>query len=78
MNVDEYANANLLKRPDGYYLKVTCYINKDKIEQAKSNGKELGLDFGIKTNITTSEGEKIDVSIEESEQLKKLQAKLER
>ena len=34
------------------------------------------MDFGIKTNITTSEGEKFDVSIEESERLKKLQAKL--
>ena len=76
--MDEYANANLLKKPDGYYLKVTCYIDKDKIGQAKTNGKELGLDFGIKTNITTSEGEKIDVSVEESERLKKLQAKLER
>ena len=35
------------------------------------------MDFGIKTNITTSEGEKLDVSVEESERLKKLHAKLE-
>lgn len=34
------------------------------------------MDFGIKTNITTSEGEKLDVSVEESERLKKLQRKL--
>ena len=27
-NVDELANANLVKRPDGYYLKVTAFINK--------------------------------------------------
>ena len=67
----------MLKKPDGYYLKVTCYINKDSLPLATTNGKEIGLDFGIKTNITTSEGEKLDVSIEESEQLKKLQAKLE-
>ena len=76
-NVDELANANLIHRPDGYYLIVTCYIDKSKIEQTKRNGKEIGLDFGIHTNITTSKGEKIDVSVEESEQLKKLQAKLE-
>ena len=25
---DELANANLIKRPDGYYLKVTAFINK--------------------------------------------------
>ena len=72
MNVDEYANANLLKKPNGYYLKVTCYIDNDKIEPVQTNGKEIGLDFGIKTNITTSEGEKIDVSVEESERLKRL------
>ena len=46
--------------------------------KATTNGKEIGLDFGIKTNITTSDGEKLDVSVEESERLKKLQAKLER
>ena len=36
------------------------------------------MDFGIKTNITTSEGEKLDVSVEESERLKLLQRKLQR
>ena len=76
-NVDELANANLLKKPDGYYLKVTCYIDKNKMPKTKTNGKEIGLDFGIKTNITTSEGEKLDVSVEESEHLKMLQKKLQ-
>lgn len=75
--VDEFANANLLKKPDGYYLKVTCYIDKDSLPKATTNGKEIGLDFGIKTNITTSEGEKLDVSVEESERLKMLQKKLQ-
>ena len=78
VNVDEYANSNLIKKPDGYYLKVTCYINKDSLPKATTNGKEIGLDFGIKTNITTSEGEKLDVSVEESERLKLLQRKLQR
>lgn len=76
-NVDELANANLVHKPDGYYLKVTCYINKDKICPFKKNGQEIGLDFGIKTNITTSKGEKLDVSVEESERLKILQKKLQ-
>ena len=35
------------------------------------------MDFGIHTNITTSEGKKIDVSVEESERLKMLQKKLQ-
>ena len=75
-NVDELANANLIKKPDGYYLKVTAYINKENFKTLPSNGKEIGLDFGIKTNITTSEGEKLDISIEESERLKTLQREL--
>lgn len=77
-NVDEYANAVLLHKPDGYYVKLTCYIDKSKMNSNNTNGKEIGLDFGIKTNITTSEGEKIDVSVEESERLKMLQRKLQR
>ena len=76
--VDEMANANLIHKPDGYYLKVTCYIDKSKMNSNNTNGKEIGLDFGIKTNITTSEGKKIDVSVEESERLKSLQKKLQR
>ena len=75
-NVDELANANLVKKPDGYYLKVTAYINKENFKMQPSNGKEIGLDFGIKTNITTSEGEKLDISIEESDRLKKLQREM--
>ena len=73
---DELANANLIKRSDGYYLKVTAYINKENWKEAKKNGKEIGLDFGIKINITTSEGEKLDVQVEESERLKRLQREL--
>ena len=75
-NVDELANANLVKKPDGYYLKVTCFINKENFKSIETNGKEIGLDFGIKTNITTSEGEKFDVSVGESDRLKKLQREM--
>ena len=73
---DELANANLVKKPDGYYLKVTAFINKENWKEIQTNGKEIGLDFGIKTSITTSEGEKLDVQVEESERLKKLQREL--
>lgn len=74
----EFANANLLKKPNGYYLKITTYINKEDIEETETNGKEIGLDFGIKTNITTSEGDKLDISVRESDRLKKLQKELHR
>lgn len=75
-DVDELANANLIKRPDGYYLKVIAFINKENFKEKQKNVKEIGLDFGIKTNLTTSEGEKIDVSVGESDRLKKLQREL--
>ena len=74
----EFANANLIKKPDGYYLKVTAYIDKEREKKQNKNGKEIGLDFGVKTSITTSEGEKIDISIGESDQVKALHKKLER
>ena len=73
---DELANANLVKKADGYYLKVTAFINKKNFKETQKNRKEIGLDFGIKTAITTSEGEKLDVSIEESDRLKKLQRQM--
>ena len=55
---------------------MTTFINKENFKEQKKNGKEIGLDFGIKTNITTSEGEKIDVYVGESDRLKKLQREL--
>ena len=73
---DELANANLVKKADGYYLKVTCYINKKNFKEKEKNNKEIGLDFGIKTSITTSEAEKLDVQVEESDRLKKLQREM--
>ena len=75
-NVDEFANANLLHRADGYFLKVTCFVNEENLEPKPTNGKEIGLDFGVKTTLTTSEGEKVDVLVEESERLKRLQKEL--
>lgn len=72
----ELANAKLLKRPSGYYIAITCY--ELITMQPKVTTKEVGLDFGIKNNITTSEGEVFNVSIEETERLKLLQKKLAR
>ncbi len=76
-NVDELANANLVKKADGYYLKVTTFINKENFkDNIKKNGREIGLDFGVKSSLTTSEGEKIDISVGESDRLKRLQREL--
>ena len=67
-----------MKRPSGIYLKLTCYIQKHEGDVKPGNKADIGLDFGIKTTITTSEGEKYDISVREPERLKGLQKKLAR
>ena len=67
----ELANAKLLNLPDGYYLAITTYQPKG-CEQKKYK-PEIGIDMGIKTSVTTSDGRKYHVLIEESERIKKCQ-----
>ena len=74
----EFANAKLVKKPSGIYLMLTCYIPESKGESESEKKTSIGLDFGIKTTITTSEGEKYDISVREPERLKGLQKKLAR
>ena len=64
--------VKLLNRPDGHYMAVTCWIDKDKVESKRKNNKVIGVDFGIETDFTTSEGEKIHASVQESERCKKV------
>ena len=74
----EFANAKLIKRPSGIYLMLTCYIPKHERDVKLEDKPAIGLDFGIKTTITTSEGEKFDITVREPERLKGLQKKLAR
>ena len=73
----ELANAKLINTPLGYYVAFTCFIDKDN-EKKETNGKTIGIDFGCSTAFTTSEGEKVQASVQESERLKKLQRKFAR
>lgn len=73
----EIANAKLLNKPSGYYLAITCY-ELIKLEPKEYKGGEIGIDFGIKSNLVTSKGEVFDISIGESERLKRLQRKYAR
>ena len=67
----EFANAKLLNLPKGYNLAITTYQNKGC--ELKNYKPEIGIDMGITTTITTSDGQKIKVLVEESERLKKCQ-----
>jgi len=64
----EFANAKLIQKPSGYYLKITCFFPKVKKEQTH---KSIGLDFGIKDSIVTSDGEKYNFQFSETKQIKK-------
>ena len=74
----EYANANLLFDGIDYYVALTTFIDRDKVPEHKPTNKEIGIDFGCINALTLSDSTKIDISIKESERLKRLQRKLER
>jgi transposase len=76
-SVYELANAKLCKKPSGYYIKITTY-SYPSFEIENKEKKDIGIDFGIRDNVTTSDGKKFNWSIEETERLKKLQRKLAR
>ena len=74
----EIANANLLKKPDGYYIHWTVYIAKNKLPVIQKNEQVIGIDFGCGTSFTFSDGHKEDFKLKEPECIKKLQKSLAR
>lgn len=79
----EIACADIIKKPNGYFLKITTYISKNKDTRNKNKNKKkinktIGIDFGIKNSYTLSDGTAMDTKIPESEILKKLQRKFSR
>lgn len=74
----EYANARLLNTPSGYYVQFTTYLDKGKIEHVGTNGKTIGIDFGCQTSLTLSNGEKINVQVQENERIKRLSLRMNR
>ncbi len=77
----EIANAYLIKKPSGYYLYVVCYIWKEEVLK-EIKGKQfsipVGIDLGIKDQLTLTTGEKIKWYIPETKRLKRLQRILAR
>lgn len=78
INLDEVelANAKLIKKPSGFYIHLTVYTEKQ--HQPETSKEVLGLDMGIKDQLTFSNGIKVNFYLEESEQLKGLVRKLNR
>ncbi len=71
----EFANATLVKRDNDFYLMLTAFVPK---KYKKFECDSVGIDFGIESTITLSNGEKFKVDIPESKRTKKLRKRLSR
>lgn len=69
----EIADAKLVRKASGYYVKISVMLPKEK--RIPTN-KNVGLDFGIKDSITTSYGDKYKCDVRETDYLKFLSRKL--
>ena len=73
-NID-FTTAHLIYDGLDYFVCLTCYIDKDNNGSIYDNDI-LGIDMGVKDTITLSNGTKYNISIGESEKLKRLERKL--
>lgn len=72
----EIANANFVRKPNGLYFYITCFVPKK--EYTKTN-KMAGIDFGIENNLNFSdEREPFNCDIKESDYIKRLSKKINR
>ena len=67
----EMAEARLIRRPSGYYLKVLCYV--PKVEDAIVVGAKTALDFGCSVSLTDIQGNETDTRVKLPKQLRKAQ-----
>jgi putative transposase len=78
----EFANAKLVRRAEGYHVLATVFLDRNHPYLLKQDrfveGTVVGVDMGLKTALTCSDGSKVDARIGESDRLKKLQRKLSR
>jgi len=65
----DIATANLIERNGDYFLHVTVYVPK---EEEVHNRKAIGIDLGVKDQITFSNGIKARYSVEMPKRIKKL------
>lgn len=69
----EIADAKLVRKASGYFVKISVMLPK---ERRNPTGRNVGLDFGIKDSVTTSYGDKYNCKVRESDRLKFLSRKL--
>ena len=81
LNIDyELSTATITHINDMYFINLTIWVDKEEyyIAKEKNNkytNEQIGLDLGCSTTLTSSDGKKVTVLVEESERLKRLQRK---
>lgn len=71
----EIANATLVRKSGDFYINVTTF--EDKQEQNIPE-QAIGIDFGCETQLTLSDGTKLEFQVPVSKRLKKLDRKINR
>ena len=66
----DIANGKLIKKGKDFYFKITTFMQKEK---RKPLDNSIGIDFGIKDNLTLSNGQTYNVKIRISQKTKSLQ-----
>lgn len=74
----EIADAKLIKRASGYYVKVTTFMGKNPVDEQEPLTTVVGVDMGVATSLTLSNGYEFSAYVEEPERLRRLQRRLSR
>ena len=56
----EIANAQLIKKPSGYYVYLTCYVKKEYFERDEVR-TAIGIDFGVANKLTLERYQRISM-----------------
>ena len=67
-NACDITTANLIERNGDYFLHLTVYVPKEEVH----NRKAIGIDLGVKDQITFSNGIKVKYNVEMPKRVKKL------
>ena len=71
----EVGNANLVKSGNDFYVQITIYTLKEK---RSVPNQSIGIDFGCSSQLTLSNGEKIEYQVPVSDRIKTLDRSLAR
>ena len=81
-DTDEFTSAVLIRKGKDFYVAFTIYRSKDEHSSLATKkftpDTTIGLDMGVATQITFSDGSSVNARVEESDRLKRLSRKLAR